>query len=383
MFTLRMARKWVVRFVFLESGCYWWMNSGKHWETIFTLSFDNSTSLLGSTIKFSDSVTMKSLQLPIFVGHKNRPSRVRPLTSQQLGKLRAAAMVAASSAAEALERIGESAWQRTKHSLKRRTLQPKMGICLERPCHSTEAAWGWKKMPLKFNMESQKMYSKEFIFRLNFLDFYIDEINILYSSSYDTKRLRGSFSLGDFRWLRFKVNAMSTHIALKFSHKSVKQQHPKGNSCSKPIFHDLPRAAFSKVRMNCHKQNTIRNIEKKRSQQTTLGHLWDSGLLQRSQNINIITIPSQGRNSEPNKTHIFLIDFPNAGQRGKTILLRYIHHHSIEVRSLLRKSSQGVCPRLEPPNVSHKFHDWNRLYIIYMYIIIYRHHMPSQKGFGW
>ena len=147
MFTLRMARKWVVRFVFLESGCYWWMNSGKHWETIFTLSFDNSTSLLGSTIKFSDSVTMKSLQLPIFVGHKNRPSRVRPLTSQQLGKLRAAAMVAVSSAAEALERIGESAWQRTKHSLKRRTLQPKMGICLERPCHSTEAAWGWKKCP--------------------------------------------------------------------------------------------------------------------------------------------------------------------------------------------------------------------------------------------
>lgn len=93
----------------------------------------------------------------------------------------------------------------------------------------------------------------------------------LYSSSYDTKRLRGSFSLGDFRWLRFKVNAMSTHIALKFSHKSVKQQHPKGNSCSKPIFHDLPRAACSKVRVNCHKQNTIRNIEKKRSQKNDLG----------------------------------------------------------------------------------------------------------------
>lgn len=247
------------------------MNSGKHWETIFTISFDNPTSLLGSTIRFSDSVTMKSLQLPIFVGHKNRPSRVGPLTSQ-LGKVRAAAMVAASSAAEALERIGESAWQRTKHSLKQRTLQPKMEICLERP-------WAFhrgrirlnKKMPLKFNMESQKMYSKEFIFKLNFLEFYIDET--IYSSSYDTKRLRGSFSLGDFRWLRFKVNAMSTHIALKFSHKSVKQQHPEGNSCSKPIFHDLPRAAFSRVRMNCHKQNTIRNIEKKRSQQTTLGHL--------------------------------------------------------------------------------------------------------------
>lgn len=142
----------------------------------------------------------------------------------------------------------------------------------------------------------------------------------IYSSSYDTKRLRGSFSLGDFRWLRFKVNAMSTHIALKFSHKSVKQQHPEGNSCSKPIFHDLPRAAFSKVRMNCHKQNTIRNIEKKRSQQTTLGHLWDSGRLQRSQNINI-RIPNQTK-------HIFLIDFPNPGQRGETILLRYIHHSS-------------------------------------------------------
>lgn len=28
-------------------------------------------------------------------------------------------------------------------------------------------------------MESQTMYSKEFIFKLNFLDFYIDEIIIL------------------------------------------------------------------------------------------------------------------------------------------------------------------------------------------------------------